>query len=480
MKRRHFLKQGLLVGAATVMPGASAHAQTVPDGHVSVRNYGARGDGVTDDSAAIQRAMDGNKAVWFPAGVYLVGNLKLRNGQRLAGVGVDSKLRQRPGAMYAVSANPGTEGSSDPRLNLTGIRISRLRFEGQAKSGGVDFNEHVHLLNLHGVTDLEISDCQFVKAVGDGIYLGSSNALGVERHNLDVRVLNCIFDGFVKNNRNCITVIDGTNVTIDGCQFTRWGRPDMPSAIDIEPNPGANNAFTRIENVVISRCTIWDMASSALISIVLPPNDALRYPVKNLQVLNCRGVGVAQEGQQGLLVSQWAGNSPSAPTATTPALGLLVDGCSFERLYRPFSISNAKGVTVRGTNFAGGSVNAMIGDGAGVLRSMALRFEDVDFKQIGIAAMKVCHVDDLTFDRCTFEDCGSVGGVVGEAALIFSGTCTSSSVRLLGTRISSPLGYTRRGILVNPNHRLTPATNQQVGTVMTDGVSGNNFLPTSS
>src|ERR1700736_5927713 len=49
---------------------------------VNVRNYGAKGDGVTDDTDAIQAAIndttDGG-AVWFPRGVFMVRTLKIVN-----------------------------------------------------------------------------------------------------------------------------------------------------------------------------------------------------------------------------------------------------------------------------------------------------------------------------------------------------------------------------------------------------------------
>jgi hypothetical protein len=45
---------------------------------LSVRDFGAAGDGTTDDAAAIQRGIDASqlqqRTLWFPAGVYLVSN----------------------------------------------------------------------------------------------------------------------------------------------------------------------------------------------------------------------------------------------------------------------------------------------------------------------------------------------------------------------------------------------------------------------
>lgn len=69
------------LGAAVTAPAAAQAATPGPLGIVSVTDSGAKGDGATDDSAAIAAAIDtvarrsiGGDAtgiVWFPAGVYL-------------------------------------------------------------------------------------------------------------------------------------------------------------------------------------------------------------------------------------------------------------------------------------------------------------------------------------------------------------------------------------------------------------------------
>jgi polygalacturonase len=48
-----------------------AHAAR-PGEWASVRSYGAVGDGVTDDTAAVQRTIDTNRVVYLPQGFYMV------------------------------------------------------------------------------------------------------------------------------------------------------------------------------------------------------------------------------------------------------------------------------------------------------------------------------------------------------------------------------------------------------------------------
>jgi polygalacturonase len=57
---------------------------------VNVLDYGAKGDGVTNDTAAIQAAIDaahGTQQVFFPAGTYKVtATLNLYKGSNLIGI----------------------------------------------------------------------------------------------------------------------------------------------------------------------------------------------------------------------------------------------------------------------------------------------------------------------------------------------------------------------------------------------------------
>ena len=46
---------------------------------INVKDFGAVGDGVTKDTAAIQRAIDAGGMVSFPPGIYLAGTLYLRS-----------------------------------------------------------------------------------------------------------------------------------------------------------------------------------------------------------------------------------------------------------------------------------------------------------------------------------------------------------------------------------------------------------------
>src|SRR6266511_3262359 len=116
--------------------GAVSDAAAAQKGAVlNVRDYGAKGDGVSDDTAAVQAAVNAatnGATVMFPRGIYLVSNLAVKNRSRLSfmGEGRNSMIKQKTGAERIATF----DGSSD-------IAITKLGFDanGIAAYGGLVF-----------------------------------------------------------------------------------------------------------------------------------------------------------------------------------------------------------------------------------------------------------------------------------------------------------------------------------------------------
>lgn len=61
---------------------------------VSVKDFGAAGDGLTDDTLAFQQALSAHDHVFVPSGVYIVsGTIAIGDGQSLVGVGDSSEIK---------------------------------------------------------------------------------------------------------------------------------------------------------------------------------------------------------------------------------------------------------------------------------------------------------------------------------------------------------------------------------------------------
>ena len=83
---------------------------------VSVKDFGAKGDGTIDDSAAFQAAVDTGRGVYVPAGIYrIVSSLKIRPGIPFVLVGEASHTFQ----MYArplLAYDPGEALTDEPMI----------------------------------------------------------------------------------------------------------------------------------------------------------------------------------------------------------------------------------------------------------------------------------------------------------------------------------------------------------------------------
>jgi hypothetical protein len=90
-------------GSVIASPGGTYYLQTY-GAPVSVRQFGARGDGVTFDLGACQRALDASLAVVFPGGTYLLnGTLFPRVGHTIRGFGIGvTTLLQLAGSAYTL------------------------------------------------------------------------------------------------------------------------------------------------------------------------------------------------------------------------------------------------------------------------------------------------------------------------------------------------------------------------------------------
>ena len=240
-------------------PGATTAA---PTSAVSVKDFGAKGDGVTDDSAAFNAAIESlaqtGGTVFVPAGVYGLGHPVVidQNNITLTGKGSSSVLKRLP--IFDPNGVISAAAILLPDQPLHNITISHLVFDGDhVQPPGTSAASGIWVRQASYVT----IDSVIVRNVkGDGIQL--ANGANADDH---VTIENSLIQGIW---RSGIHVGDASNTVIVGNHIedtpSQYWQPSAGSGIDMEvegqdtngvgPVPGlpfVDNLL--IENNVIER-----------------------------------------------------------------------------------------------------------------------------------------------------------------------------------------------------------------------------------
>ena len=157
---------------------------------VCVKDFGAVGDGIHDDTEAVQAAMNaasnsGGKIVFIPAGTYMVSSLTLRDGVYLEGSGFDvTKLKQKVGTNATLLKTEGFDNKKPvEKFGLRKFEIdgsylinrwnSQNNSYGNTSGNGLEicgraFDIDIGISNISGIGAVfEMPDNSSVESVSD-------------------------------------------------------------------------------------------------------------------------------------------------------------------------------------------------------------------------------------------------------------------------------------------------------------------------
>jgi len=176
-------------------------------GVVNVKGFGAKGDGVTDDTEAIRAALDalvsrGGGTLFFPAGTYILNGLQEDDGNYVGIEITSSKITIIGDGIGKTILKKGTGDPADNgsmhliriRGNETQmvehIKISNLTLDGAEQQGdpktdpgtiGTPWSYPNNLLDLAYTHDIDITGVEFCNCGNTGLYAENSSHVRVTR-----------------------------------------------------------------------------------------------------------------------------------------------------------------------------------------------------------------------------------------------------------------------------------------------------------
>jgi hypothetical protein len=294
--------------------------------NTSVLDFGAKGDGETINTIAIQKAIDlvhstGGGTVHIPAGVFITGTLELKSNVHIS-LDAGAVLRGSPrledyrrysngtqmGVLFAQNAENisiSGFGSIDgngrafvypDRVKDLPVEMKQFTRQGVAyldtllgvQDGPVVPFEHerpYQMVLMSGITNLNIRDITIIDSPFWAVHVADSDGVVLT----GVRVRNSL----LMPNADGINMTSTSNVVISDCDIISGDDALAFSGYSIHHElPGYQDIRRKSENVTVSNCILQSRSSGIRIGGI-DQNDLRNYRFDNITIYDSnRGIGI--------------------------------------------------------------------------------------------------------------------------------------------------------------------------------------------
>ena len=286
---------------APVTPGTAASNEIY-----NILDYGAACDGASDDTTAIQLALDkgAGHSVYVPpmsAECTISKSLRVPSNTLFFGDGCSSRIQAKPDfGDTELIGNKTTMPTTDSQRD-TGISIVSLKIDGN-KANNSTATEHSPCIFLRAVVDAHVEGIRCNNPKGDGIQIGASRGIPAI-----TPLRNTVFHNFIMGaDRNGISITEGEQLNLDKNYISAsafWG-------IDLEPN----DPKSVIRDITINRNLILSSGTSSFHhGIAVSGEKAIieRVNISENIINSATGGGIGFRGVNRLGITRNIINNPS-------------------------------------------------------------------------------------------------------------------------------------------------------------------------
>ena len=244
---------------------------------VNVKSRGAAGDGVTDDTAAIQAAINqvagSGGTVLVPSGIYMINavtSLKLGNKMTFRMYNATLKAITNNANGYAILDITGVSNVNVVGGTLIGDRVSHTGTTGEWGMG----------VDVESASNVVISGVTSNNAWGDGFYIGSSTEKGSGSSN--ITLCSVIANN---NRRQGLSITAANGVIVSNSIFTNTNGALPMCGIDVETNASTTASNIQILSSIVQfnkGCGVqvgsaFSTPGSNMIANVVVKNNIIAY-----------------------------------------------------------------------------------------------------------------------------------------------------------------------------------------------------------
>lgn len=385
---------------------------------VSVKDFGAVGDGVTNDTAAIQAAINAaaGKTLYINAGTYITRQLNLVS---------DLTIVFDPSAVLQAAVG---YTATECVMRLTSI--SNVVIHGNHANIVMNKAEYTTGEQRHGIrlvtcSNVTINDLHVSDTGGDGYYIGSADSASACTN---VYLNNCFSDNA---RRNGLSIVSGDGVYINGGEYSNTNGTSPQFGIDIE----ANGSGESLKNINIIGVTTKNNALGG-IQVVLEQNGSTTTNNVSINIADCYSYADGAYG--GIRFANGPTNALAGSVNITDCTieNPYSSGMQFIRLTPQMPFISIKNLTVINPAFSKPSpgnidlscidLNAQSSSNSGTVNNVL--FENckfIDNRAVPVMYAGVYAGGTYGCNNITFKNINVVNSTAPGRKIVYAGNCTN-------------------------------------------------------